>query len=89
MQEPVISCEHLTHFYGKRKIYEDLNFTVEPGRIVGLLGKNGTGKTTTINILMGYLKPQSGRCTLFGEDVQHISPETRRRIALLLEGHQD
>lgn len=87
MQEPVISCEHLTHFYGKRKIYEDLNFTVEPGRIVGLLGKNGTGKTTTINILMGYLKPQSGRCTLFGEEVQHISPETRRRIALLLEGH--
>lgn len=87
MQDPVISCEHLTHFYGKRKIYEDLNFTVEPGRIVGLLGKNGTGKTTTINILMGYLKPQSGRCTLFGEDVQHLRPETRRRIALLLEGH--
>ena len=87
MQEPVISCEHLTHFYGKRKIYEDLNFTVEPGRIVGLLGKNGTGKTTTINILMGYLKPRSGRCTLFGEDVQHLRPETRRRIALLLEGH--
>lgn len=83
----VISCEHLTHYYGKRKIYENLNFTVEPGRIVGLLGKNGTGKTTTINILMGYLKPQSGRCTLFGEDVQHVSPETRRRIALLLEGH--
>lgn len=87
MQDPVISCEHLTHFYGKRRIYEDLNFTVEPGRIVGLLGKNGTGKTTTINILMGYLKPQSGRCTLFGEDVQHLRPETRRRIALLLEGH--
>ncbi len=87
MQEPVISCEHLTHFYGKRKIYEDLNFTVEPGRIVGLLGKNGTGKTTTINILMGYLKPRSGRCTLFGEDVQHLRPDTRRRIALLLEGH--
>ena len=53
--EPVISCEHLTHYYGKRKIYEDLNFTVEPGRIVGLLGKNSIGKTTTINILMGYL----------------------------------
>ena len=85
--ESVISCEHLTHYYGKRKIYEDLNFTVQPGRIVGLLGKNGTGKTTTINILMGYLKPQSGKCTLFGEEVQHISPETRRRIALLLEGH--
>lgn len=87
MQEPVISCEHLTHFYGKRKIYEDLNFKVNSGSIAGLLGKNGTGKTTTINILMGYLKPRSGRCTIFGEDVQHISPLTRQRIALLLEGH--
>jgi len=87
MSESVISCEHLTHFYGKRKIYEDLNFEVAPGRIVGLLGKNGTGKTTTINILMGYLKPQSGTCRIYGEDVQQISPETRRRIALLLEGH--
>ena len=87
MQQAVIGCEHLTHYYGKRKIYEDLNFQVAPGRIVGLLGKNGTGKTTTINILMGYLKPQSGRCTLFGEDAQLVSPLTRRRIALLLEGH--
>ena len=54
---PIISCEHLTHWYGKRKIYEDLNFEVAPGRIVGLLGKNGTGKTTTINILRGISKP--------------------------------
>ena len=54
MAESVISCEHLTHFYGKRKIYEDLNFEVAPGRIVGLLGKNGTGKTTTINSIIRY-----------------------------------
>ena len=85
--ETVIKCEHLTHYYGKRKIYEDLNFEVSKGAVIGLLGKNGTGKTTTINILMGYLKPKSGRCTIFGEDVQNIKPETRARIALLLEGH--
>ena len=87
MAETVISCEHLTHWYGKRKIYEDLNFEVKQGSIVGLLGKNGTGKTTTINILMGYLKPLSGECRIFGEHVQKISPATRARIALLLEGH--
>ena len=84
---PIITCEHLTHWYGKRKIYEDLNFEVAPGRIVGLLGKNGTGKTTTINILMGYLKPRSGSCRIFGEPVQSVSPLTRQRIARLLEGH--
>lgn len=87
MEENVIICDHLTHYYGKHRIYSDLNFTVKKGAITGLLGKNGTGKTTTINILMGYLKPTSGRCTVFGEDASNISPATRARIALLLEGH--
>lgn len=83
----IIECEHLCHAYGKRVIYEDLNFTVPQGRIMGLLGKNGTGKTTTINILNGYLKPLSGRCTLFGEDCNRLTPATKGRIGLLLEGH--
>lgn len=87
MSEPVIVCDRLTHYYGKRRIYSDLSFTVEKGTITGLLGKNGTGKTTTINILMGYLKPTAGSCTVFGEDSYRISPATRSRIALLLEGH--
>lgn len=87
MTETIIECKHLSHSYGKRMIYEDLNFTVPQGRIMGLLGKNGTGKTTTINILMGYLKPKSGCCEIYGEDVQTLSTATRSRIALLLEGH--
>ena len=87
MSETIIECKHLTHTYGKRTIYEDLNFTVPQGRILGLLGKNGTGKTTTINILMGYLKPRAGSCTIYGEDVQQLTTATRSRIALLLEGH--
>lgn len=87
VHEPIIRCEHLTHHYGSHKIYEDLSFEVGRGRITGLLGKNGTGKTTTINILMGYLKPSSGSCRIFGEDVSRLSVATRSRIALLLEGH--
>lgn len=84
----VISVKNLTQRYGKgRVIYENLSFEVPKGRILGLLGKNGTGKTTTINILMGFLKPQSGECKIFGEDITRLSPETRSRIALLLEGH--
>lgn len=87
MNDSIIQCSGLTHYYGERKIYENLNFEVPKGRILGLLGKNGTGKTTTINILMGYLKPRSGECRIFGEDIQWMTPETRSRISLLLEGH--
>ena len=87
-QEPVISVKNLTQRYGKgRIIYSDLSFDVPKGRILGLLGKNGTGKTTTINILMGYLRPQSGECRIFGESITAMRPETRARIALLIEGH--
>ena len=85
--EPVIECRNLTHYYGKRCIYEDLNFSVPPGRITGLLGKNGTGKTTTINILNGYLQPREGECLMFGERAGQLSPAVKQRIALLLEGH--
>ncbi|MFI3287145.1 MAG: ABC transporter ATP-binding protein [Rikenellaceae bacterium] len=85
--EKIIECQNITHYYGKRLIYSGLNFEVERGRILGLLGKNGTGKTTIINILNGYLKPREGVCRLFGEDMDNIRPETKAKIGLLLEGH--
>ena len=85
--ENVIECKNLTHWYGKKMVFEDLNFTVKKGRIFGLLGKNGTGKTTTINILMGFLRPTGGKCVILGEDSHKISPKTRSKIGLLHEGH--
>lgn len=86
--ESVISVKNLTQRYGTgRIIYSDLSFEVPKGRILGFLGKNGTGKTTTINILMGYLRPQKGECRIFGEKITEMSPATRARIALLIEGH--
>lgn len=85
--EKIIECDNITHYYGDRLIYEGLSFEVEKGKILGLLGKNGTGKTTIINILNGYLKPRSGICRLFGEDMNSISPETKSKVGLLLEGH--
>lgn len=85
--EKIIECDKITHYYGDRLIYADLSFDVEKGKVLGLLGKNGTGKTTIINILNGYLKPRSGICRLFGEDMDHISPSTKSRVGLLLEGH--
>lgn len=83
----VIECNHLTHYYGKKLVYEDLNFKVKEGSILGLLGKNGAGKTTTINILHGFLQPKSGEARIYGENCQHISPQTKSRIGFLIEGH--
>lgn len=83
----VIECRNLTHYYGKRLIYQNLSFDVPKGRILGLLGKNGTGKTTTINILSGFLQPRSGECYILGEKIGEMNPLTRQRIGLLIEGH--
>ncbi len=85
--ENVIEIRGLRHAYGDRVIHKGLDLDVTRGRIVGLLGKNGVGKTTLMNILMGFLRPAAGRCTVFGEPSHSLSPATRRRVGLLFEGH--
>jgi ABC-2 type transport system ATP-binding protein len=82
-----IECKNLTHYYGRKLVYKDLSFNVEEGKILGLLGKNGTGKSTTINILNGFLQPKEGECLIYGENSQSLSPETKMRIGFLIEGH--
>lgn len=84
----IIECKNLTHYYGDRLIYKNLCFDVQEGKVMGLLGKNGTGKTTTINIINGYLKPTGGYCRIFGEDITVINPKKRENIGLLIEGHE-
>lgn len=85
--ENVVEVINLTHYYGKKLVFENFNFNIRKGSIFGLLGKNGTGKTTTINILNGFLKPASGRCLMFGEDSYKLSPKTKARVGFLIEGH--
>lgn len=86
MNENIIEIKDLTHYYGKKKIYEKLNFNIKKGSIFGILGKNGVGKSTLINILMGYIKPKIGTCLIFGENSNNLSIDTKKRIALLHEG---
>ncbi|GAB7024429.1 ABC transporter ATP-binding protein [Salidesulfovibrio brasiliensis] len=86
MEHAIEVCE-LRHCYGKRVIYDNLNFKVPLGKVYGLLGKNGVGKTTLIKILMGFLRPVGGSCRILGDDSHTLSPETRRRVGLLFEGH--
>lgn len=82
-----IECNNLTHYYGKKLVYENLNFKVEEGKILGLLGKNGAGKSTTINIMNGFLHPTSGECLIYGENSQNLTPANKEKIGFLIEGH--
>lgn len=84
--QPLIECSNLTHSYGGKTVLHDLTFTVQTGGVFGLLGKNGAGKSTTINILMGYLRPTGGSCSVLGAPSHDLRPATRSRIGLLHEG---
>jgi ABC-2 type transport system ATP-binding protein len=85
--ENIVECRNLTHYYGDKLVYENLNFNIRRGSILGLLGKNGVGKTTTINILNGFLTPQRGECIILGENSRNLSPGVKAKIGFLIEGH--
>lgn len=82
----IIEIKNLSHSYGSKLIYENLNLNIKEGSVFGILGKNGVGKSTLINILMGYLKPKAGECLIFGEPSHNLSCEAKKNIALLHEG---
>ena len=63
----LITCEHLTKYYGSKIALSDVNLTLESGKIIGLLGPNGSGKTTMIKLINGLLVPSQGLLTIAGE----------------------
>ena len=63
----LVVCEGLTKVYGSVKALDNLSLTLERGRFIGLLGPNGSGKTTAIKLLNGLLQPTSGTVTIDGE----------------------
>jgi len=82
-----IETRGLTKYYGPRCVVNTLDLTVPVGSVYGLLGRNGSGKSTTIKMLMGLVKPDRGSATLLGEDIRALTPQTRGRIAYIAEGH--
>jgi ABC-2 type transport system ATP-binding protein len=83
----VIVTHRLTKYYDQRAVVNNLELRVPQGSVYGLLGRNGTGKTTAIKMLLGMVHPDYGRSELLGEDSFHLRPETKARIAYLAEGH--
>jgi ABC-2 type transport system ATP-binding protein len=83
MTEPVISVQNLTRRFGDFVAVDHINFDVAKGEIVGYLGPNGSGKTTTIRMLLGLLIPSEGKATVLGYDVFKQSEEVRLRVGYM------
>jgi len=88
MTESAITIEGLHFSYGKKQVLKGVDLEVPKGSIFGFLGRNGTGKTTTIKTLLGLQKPRSGRCIIGGLDSFTETLEVRRRIGFMAEDQQ-
>lgn len=81
----MIEVKNLTKYYGPVMAVEDVSFSVKKGEILGLLGPNAAGKTTTMRILTCFLSPTRGEARVAGFDVSKEPLEVRRRIGYLPE----
>jgi ABC-2 type transport system ATP-binding protein len=81
MTGPVICTRQLSKRYGSVVALDALDLEVSAGEVLGYLGPNGAGKTTTIRLLLGMIRPSSGRAELFGLDCQRRAVEAHRRLA--------
>ena len=79
----MIKVEGLTKYYGERAAIRDLSFNIEKGEVIGFLGLNGAGKSTTLKVLGCVLLPTSGRVLIDGFDVTREPHEIRKRIGFL------
>lgn len=73
--ETAIQCENLSFAYEDTLILKNISFAVEPGESVGIIGPNGGGKTTLLKLIMGFLKPTSGKISLFGQSPSKVLHE--------------
>lgn len=81
----IISTSRLTKAYGSIVAVNDLHIQVMRGDVFGFLGPNGSGKTTTIRMLLGLVRPTAGRAVVFGLDIAHQLPSVLQRIGAIVE----
>ena len=87
-EQPVIQTRGLTRYFGTKCAVQDLNLEVPRGCVFAFLGRNGSGKSTTIRMLLGLLRPDRGEARVLGGDSRQLTPELRARVGYLTEEHQ-
>src|SRR5260370_37545930 len=86
---PYIEFKNVSKAFGSRVILEDVSFDVLPGEMVCILGRSGVGKSVSLHNIMGFLKPDSGRVIVAGEDITDY-PETdleriRKKVTMVFQ----
>jgi branched-chain amino acid transport system ATP-binding protein len=85
-----LCLSNIDAYYGDSHVLTEVSFELGEGRMLGLLGRNGAGKSTCMNVTMGLLPPRRGQVTVFGTDVTGLSPEmiAARGVALVPQGRR-
>ena len=78
-----VEVQHLVKTFGKHEAVKDISFTIGKGEIFGLLGPNGTGKSTTIHMMCGYLEPTSGDTLIDGQSITREPRKVKRLIGVV------
>ena len=82
MAPDALRLDNVDAFYGDSHILHGVSFSLQPGGVLALLGRNGAGKTTCISTIIGFLKPRNGAIRLFGEAIEGLSPERICRLGI-------
>jgi ABC-type multidrug transport system ATPase subunit len=83
MTETAVAFDEVTVTCGRRHLVDRLSFVIPAGRVTGILGPNGSGKTTTLRLLAGLVRPSTGSITVFDQD-RHAATETLRRAVAMV-----
>lgn len=86
MVQPAVQVNELTKIIDEQIVVDRITFSVDEGELFGLLGANGSGKTTTFNMLAGLLAPSSGTVTLLGKSMKEIQKSSRPEIGFVTQG---
>src|ERR1700676_212859 len=77
-----LSLTNVHTFYGDSHILHGVSFSLQPGGVLALLGRNGAGKTTCISTIISFLEPRDGEIRLYGESIEGLSPERISHLGL-------
>ena len=90
MASEALSISGVDAYYGDSHVLHGVGFALRAGQLLGLLGRNGAGKTTCMSTIMGFLRPRRGAISLFGDPVAGLAPEAiaRKGICLVPQGRR-